>query len=40
MKEGQPVEDGQRIANEFKSKLGIKEEDMEEAAYIDLLAGS
>ena len=37
MKEGQTIEEGQRIAEDLMSKLGINKEDLIEGAYMDLL---
>ena len=37
MKDGQPVEDGQRIATDLMAKLGIEENELISGAYMDLL---
>lgn len=38
LREGQPAEEGHRIARELMSALGIRQEDLVEGAYADLLA--
>ncbi|XP_067655451.1 adenylate cyclase CyaB-like isoform X1 [Haliotis asinina] len=37
MKPGQAMEEGQEIANDLMTKLGIKESDLIEGAYMDLI---
>jgi len=37
MAPGQPVEDGERVAMEFRAALDIRDEDLIECAYVDLL---
>ena len=37
MKDGQSVEDGQRIAIDLMAKLGIEEKELISGAYMDLL---
>ncbi len=39
MGEGQSPDEGSRIARELMARLGVREDDLEPRAYIDLLAG-
>lgn len=38
MKENQSVAEGEEIAKDLMSKLGVKEADLVKGAYIDLLS--
>ena len=38
MKENQSVKEGEEIAKDLMSKLGVKEADLVKGAYIDLLS--
>ena len=37
MEEGQALQEGEKIANEFMKKLGISESDLVTGAYMDLI---
>lgn len=37
MKENQSAEEGEQIARDLMSKLGVEQEDLVKGAYIDLL---
>ena len=37
MKENQPIEEGEKIAEDLMSKLGIKNDDLITCAYMDLI---
>lgn len=39
MKEGQTVDEGQRIADDLMNKLGISKSDLISGAYIDMILG-
>ena len=39
LRPGQPDDDGQEIARELMTRLGVKEEDLLEGAYMDMLEG-
>jgi adenylate cyclase class IV len=39
LRSGQTVEEGQRIADDLRRRLGIRAEDLIDCAYIDLLEG-
>ena len=40
MEEGQPLAEGEKIANELMKKLGVAEQDLVTGAYMDLLLKS